>query len=74
MRTKEITPREAWLGIQEGAQCPGVRATAFRSEDGTIGALAECHITGETSAHPGAWMFRLSGSQAWHWEQSLTPA
>ena len=64
--------REAWLGIREGARDDSVRKALFVSrDDGRVGRLVECHITGEDSAHPGAWMFRLEGSLRWHWEMEL---
>jgi hypothetical protein len=69
---KEV--REVWLGVKGGGQDASVRQTIFLSTDGCKGMLTECHITGDDSAHPGAWMFRLSDPvypNRWHWEMEL---
>lgn len=68
--------REAWLGIRDGAPDEVVRDTIFESPSGSRGRLTHCHITGQDSAHPGNWMFRLDDPvhpDRWHWEMSLAP-
>ena len=68
-----VTAREAWLGIKDGALNMEAKKVVFSAPDGRQGTLTEMCASDDQSAHPGNWMFRLEGSLRWYWETELSP-